>query len=154
MSATQRVHVVTPIEGPLRYFYDGRTDYRSDDGKLSSRRPRPRFRVVRRSPRRVRCIRLYRVSRPYPSVAADHLRLEPPTAGHTDQIDEYDPEAVDFHRTDLGPTRTRVDLHVTERWRVPEHPSRGETECRVNGAWVRYIPLIESCYRSGRPAEG
>jgi hypothetical protein len=152
--STQRIRLSKNIEAPLKYVYDWCTDYRSDDWTLSPRRPHPQFRVVKLSPRRLLRIRLTPTSGPDPEVAVDVVRLSPPDAWHTDQIDEEDREAVDYRLTALGPRRTRLDLLVTERWLVPKHLSRGETRQRLNGAWNRYVPQIEARYRRGRPAQG
>ena len=138
----------------MRYVYDWCTDYRSDDWTLSPRRPHSEFRVLKLSAGRVLRIRLTPTSQRDPDVAVDLLRLSPPNAWHTDQIDEEDRETVDYTLTALGPRRTRLDLRVTERWVVPEHPDRTGTLERLTGAWNRYIPRIEARYRSGRPAKG
>jgi hypothetical protein len=84
----------------------------------------------------------------------DVVRLEPPNAWHTDQIDEEDHEAVDYQLTALSPVRTRLDLFVTERWVVPVHPTRAQVRERLQGGWDRYTRLIEARYLSGRPAKG
>ena len=87
-------------------------------------------------------------------MAVDLIRLTPPDAWHTDQIDEQDREAVDYKLTALGPARTRIDLLVTERWLIPQHLSREETLRRVTGAWDRYATQIEARFRAGKPARG
>ncbi len=56
--ATQTLHVSKRIQAPLKYVYDWCTDYRSDDWRLSPSRRRPKFRVVKLSPRRLLRIRL------------------------------------------------------------------------------------------------
>jgi hypothetical protein len=152
--STQRLRLAREIAAPLSYVYAWCTDYRSDDWRLSTRRPRPRFRVIRLSPRRLLRIRSTPGAAPDPAVAVDLIRLNPPDAWHTDQIDEDDRETVDYRLTSLGPERTRLDLLVTERWLIRDHPSRAETRRRVEGAWERYAPQIEDRFRRGRPARG
>jgi len=132
--ATQRLRLSKSIEAPLKYVYDWCTDYRSDDWTLSQARPHPRFRVVKLSPRRLLRIRLTPTSVGDPEVAVDLVRLAPPDAWHTNQIDERDLEAVDYKLTALGTAKTRIDLLVTERWLTPEHLSRNDTLQRVSGA--------------------
>jgi hypothetical protein len=112
------------------------------------------FRALRLSRRRVLRIRLTPTGGGDPSIAVDLIRLSPPRAWHTDQIDEEDRETVDYRLTSLGPTKTRIDLLVTERWLVPKHLSRAETLQRVSGAWERYAGLIEDRFRRGLPAKG
>ena len=152
--ATQRLRVSKVIEVPLQYVYDWSTDYRSDDWRLSTKRPRPRFQVVRISPRRLLRIRTTPTGARDPAVAVDVIRLEPPDSWHTDQIDEDDRETVDYQLTRLGPARTRIDLRVTERWISPTFLRREETRQRVRTAWDRYASQIEDRYRRGRPAKG
>jgi len=152
--AIQTLRVSKIIDAPLRYVYGWCTDYRSDDWILSQRRPHPRFRVVKLSPRRLLRIRLTPTPSKDPDVAVDLIRLSPPDAWHTDQIDEEDRESVDYQLTALGKTRTRIDLLVTERWVVPGHLSRPETLRRVQGAWDRYAAQVETRFRSGKPAKG
>jgi hypothetical protein len=152
--ATQTVRVSATIEAPLRYVYGWATDYRADDSRLSRRVPKPKFRVVRLSARRVLRIRTTGRGADEPAVAVDVVRLSPPAAWHTDQIDEEDLESVDYSLTALGPRRTRIDLRVTERWLVPDHPSRAEVAERVRSGWLRYAQFIEEDYRRGRPARG
>jgi len=152
--ATQVLRVSKVIEAPLNYVYQWCTDYRSDDRKLSRSNPKPRFRVVKLSPRRVLRIRVTPSGKDDPAVAVDVVRLDPPAAWHTDQIDEHDREVIDYRLTALGPAKTRLDLLVTERWVIPEFPSREEVRRRVTAVWDRYAPVIESRYRSGRPARG
>ncbi len=152
--ATQVLRVSKVIAAPLDYVYAWCTDYRPDDRKFSAAEPRPRFRVVKLSPHRVLRIRLTPTATTDPAIAVDVVRLDPPNAWHTDQIDEQDRETVDYQLTALGREKTRLDLLVTERWVVPDHPGRGDVMRRVRGAWDRYGALIEARYRSGRAARG
>lgn len=152
--STQTVRVSRTIDAPLRYVYDWCTDYRSDDWRLSPRGARRRFRVLRLSPHRLLRIRLTPNGSEDPDVAVDVLRLEPPRAWHTDQVDEDDRETVDYRLTRLGPHRTRLDLLVTERYVVPHPPTSAETRGRLLAVWARYGAEIEARYRNGRPALG
>ncbi len=151
---TTRVRVTKTVNAPLRYVYDWSTDYRPDDGGLSARRPRPRFRVLRLSKNRVLRIRTTPNGTPDPDVAVDVVRLDPPSRWHTDQIDETDRESVDYRLSALGPKRTRLTLLVTERWLTPDHPTSAELAERLSRGWDRYIGALESRYRAGRPAKG
>ena len=152
--ATQHIHVSKEIEAPLKYVYDRATDYCSDDWRLSPRRPRSSFRVVKLAPRRLLRIRITPSDARDPAVAVDVIRLNPPRAWHTDQIDEEDRETVDCRLTALGASRTRIYLLVTERWVVPTHLTRDETRRRVRAAWDRYGAQIEDRFTRGRPAKG
>lgn len=152
--ATQTVRISKTIEATLPYVYAWSTDYRSDDSTLSVSRPRPRFRVVRLSKHRLLRIRLTGRGSGDPMIAVDLVRLAPPNAWHTDQIDEEDREAVDYRLTALGARRTRLDLLITERWVIPHPPSGADVRRRASGAWDRYKAFIEESYRSGRPARG
>ena len=152
--ATQTVRVSKTIEAPLRYVYDWCTDYRSDDGKFSRQRPRPRFRTVKISPRRVLRIRIAPGEGAEPAIAVDVLQLSPPNAWHTNQIDEQDLQVVDYKLTALSREKTRLDLLVTERYISPKYPSRVETARRVRATWDRLAGFLEERYRSGKPAKG
>lgn len=140
------------VRAPLKYVYAWCTDYRSDDGKFSLLKPR--FRVLRLGKNRILRIRTYSDGEAKDRVAVDLIRLDPPTRWHLDEIDEEDLEAVDYRLTALGPRRTRVTLSVTERWMIPNYPSRREVEMGSNAYWDRLVAALESHYRSGRPARG
>jgi len=152
--ATQTVRISKVIGAPVDYVYAWCTDYRPDDSELSVSRPKPRFQVVRLAPRRLLRIRVTDAGRRDPRVAVDLLRLQPPRSWHTDQIDEEDRESVDYRLTSLSPTRTRLDLLITERWMIPSPPSRADVRRRARGAWDRYALALEERYRAGRPARG
>jgi hypothetical protein len=151
---TTTVRVSLLIRAPSRYVYDWCTDYRGDDGRFSSRRPRPSFRVIRLSPRRVLRIRVARGSGRESAIAVDLVRLNPPHSWHLDQIDETDRQSLDYRVSSAGRARTRLQLLVTERWVTPEFPTREELRARVGKTWARFAAAIEADYRAGRPARG
>jgi hypothetical protein len=152
---TTSVRVSGIVNAPLRYVYDWSTDYRSDDWRYRRKdTPRPRFRVLRPSPHRVIRIRLTPGGSADPEVSVDVVRLDPPADWHTDQIDQADLEAVDYHLVRLGPRKTRLELYVTERWLTPDHPTRSELRQRLINGWARYTAAIEKRYRAGLPALG
>jgi len=152
--STQRLRVVRIVKAPARYVYDWCTDYRSDDWRVARAGSRPRFRVVKLSPGRVLRIRLTDRAGADPDVAVDLVRLSPPDRWHTDQIDEDELETVDYRVTAISPRASRLEVRVTDRWMTPDFLSQAETARRVGGAWDRYVKLIESRYRKGRPARG
>jgi hypothetical protein len=151
---TTTVRVSLVIQAPSRYVYDWCTDYRSDDGRLSTARPRPKFRVIRVSPRRVVRIRVYRESDRDPWLTVERIRLNPPRSWHQDQLDETDQQSVDYRVTAVGRTRTRLQLLSTERWLTPDFPTRKALQAQIAGTWARFGAAIEADYRAGRPARG
>jgi hypothetical protein len=151
---TTAVRLSLVIHAPWRYVYDWCTDYRSDDGRLSSRRPGPTFRQIRVSPRRVVRVRIHHGSGRDPAIAVDLVRLNPPHSWHADQIDETDLHSMDYRVTALGRTRTRLQLFVTERWITPEFPTREALRAQVARTWTRFAAALEADYRAGRPARG
>lgn len=151
---TTTVRISLVIRAPARYVYEWCTDYRSDDGRFSKARPRPRFRVVRISPRRVLRIRVSKGSGRDPALAVEVIRLNPPRSWHQDQIDETDQQSVDYRVSSVGRARTRFLLLSTERWLTPEFPTREVLRARIAGVWARFAAAIEEDYRAGRPARG
>ena len=151
---TTTVRVSLLIRAPSRYVYGWCTDYRSDDGRFSSRRPHPSFRVIRISPRRVLRIRVSRGAGRDSAVAVDLVRLNPPRSWHLDQIDETDRQSLDYRVSAAGRGRTRLQLLITERWVTPEFPTREELRARVARTWARFAAAIEADHRAGRPARG
>lgn len=151
---TTTVRVSLVIHAPSRYVYEWCTDYRSDDGRFSRRRPGPSFRVIRVSPRRVVRVRVSRAPARDPAIAVEMIRLNPPDAWHLDQIDETDRQAVDYKVSAVGRARTRLQLLVTERWVTPEFPTREALRAQVAATWARFARAIEADYRAGRPARG
>jgi hypothetical protein len=152
---TTTIRVSRVVDAPLRYVYDWCTDYRPDDWRLGREGARkPTYRVLRVSPRRVIRVRLAPNGPKEPDIAVDLVRLDPPSDWHTDQIDETDRMAIDYHLVKLGPKKTRLELLVTERWVTPDFPTRTELRRRVSATWERLSTAIEDRYRSGAPAIG
>jgi hypothetical protein len=152
---TTTVRVSRVIHAPLRYVYDWCTDYRPDDWRLGRRGANKlTFRVLRVSPHRVIRVRLNPHGPHDPDIAVDVVRLDPPADWHTDQIDEADRMAIDYHLVRLGPRKTRLELLVTERWVTRDFPTRSELRRRVSATWERLSTAIEERYRSGTPALG
>jgi hypothetical protein len=151
---TETVRISLVIQAPSRYVYDWCTDYRSDDGRFSRARPRPTFRVIRISPRRVVRVRVHRGSGPDPSLTVERIRLNPPRSWHQDQLDETDQQSVDYRVTAVGRARTRFQLVSTERWLTPQFPTREALRAQITETWTRFAAAIEADYRAGRPARG
>jgi hypothetical protein len=151
---TTSVRVSLVIHAPWRYVYDWCTDYRSDDGRLSRARPRPSFRVIRISPRRVVRIRVYRGPGRDPAVTVEKIRLNPPRSWHQDQIDETDHQSMDYRVSAVGRARTRLQLLSTERWITPTFPTREALRAQIARTWARFAAALEADYRAGRPARG
>ena len=142
------------IRAPSRYVYDWCTDYRSDDGRFSSRRPRPKYRVIRLSPRRVLRVRIAPGSGRDPAIAVELVRLNPPRSWHLDQIDENDRQSLDYRVTAVGRGRARLWLQSTESWLTPEFPNREALRAQIAKTWGRFVAALEADYRAGRPARG
>jgi len=151
---TTTVRVSRVIQAPPRYVYDWCTDYRSDDGRFSKARPRPSFRVIRISPRRVVRIRVHRGSGRDPALTVERIRLTPSRSWHMDQFDETDQQSVDYRVRAVGRARTRFQLLSTERWLTPDFPTREALRAQIAGTWARFAAAIEADYRAGRPARG
>jgi hypothetical protein len=153
--ATTTIRVSRVINAPLRYVYDWCTDYRPDDWRVGRRRgARERYHVHKISPHRVVRVRIGPRGSPDPDIAVDVVRLDPPADWHTDQIDETDRMALDYHLVRVGPRTTRLELFVTERWVTREYPTRAELRRRVSATWERLATSLEERYRSGAPARG
>jgi hypothetical protein len=151
---TTTVRVSLVIQAPSRYVYDWCTDYRTDDGRFSKARPRPSFRVIRISPRRLVRIRVHRGSGRDPALTVERIRLNPPRSWHQDQMDETDQQSVDYQVRAVGRARTRLRLLSTERWLTPDFPTREALRTQIASTWARFASALEADYRAGRPARG
>jgi hypothetical protein len=157
-ATTVRLSIV--IHAPQRYVYDWCTDYRADDARFSSRRPRPSYRILRISPRRVVRVRVARGSGRDPAMfdhrrlAVDVVRLNPPNSWHLDQIDETDQQSLDYRVSAVGGGRTRLQLVSTERWLTADFPSREALREQIAKTWAKFAAALEADYRAGRPARG
>jgi hypothetical protein len=151
---TTTVRVSLLIHAPSRYVYEWCTDYRSDDGRIWRHRPRPTYRVIRVSPRRVVRVRIHRGSGRDPAIAVDVVRLNPPHSWHLDQIDETDRQSLDYRIRAVGRARTRLELLSTERWVTPEFPTREALRAQIAKTWAEIAAALEADYRAGRPARG
>jgi hypothetical protein len=151
---TTSVRLSLVIRAPSRYVYEWCTDYRSDDGRFSKRRPRPSYRVIRISPRRVVRVRVARGFGRDPRLAVELVRLTPPHSWHLDQIDENDQQSMDYRVSAMGRGRTRLHLVSTERWLTPEFPTREALRDQIAKTWAGFAAALEADYRAGRPARG
>ena len=150
--ATQTSRISKIVAAPIRYVYDWCTDFRSDDGRFST--ARPKFRVIKLSPRRVVRVRITPAGAKGPVVAVELVRLRPPNAWHVDGIDEDDFGTVDYKLTKLGPEKTRVTLVIVERWMVPRYPKKDEWLPPSSRYWDHLVLAIEKQYHRGLPAKG
>lgn len=150
--ATHAARISKVISVPLRYAFEWCTDFRPDDGKFS--RSKPRFRVLKLSEDRVVRVRTSPPKLKPLNVAVELVRLRPPYAWHVDQIDEADLDSVDYKLTRLGPKKTRLSLHLVERWMVPKYPSKAEWVRGTSLYWDRLVAALEERYRQGLPARG
>jgi hypothetical protein len=151
--ASHHAQVTKTIKAPIKYVYEWCTDFRSDDGKFSS--SKPRYKVIHVGSDRV--VRIIERVNPIksPTVAVVELvRLIPPDAWHKDQIGETDLDAVDYKLTRLGSGRTRVTLSLTERWMTRKHPTRSQWVRNANKYWDNLVAALEEDYRKGMPAKG
>ena len=149
---TQSIRLSKVAETPARYAYEWLTDYRADDGKLST--SRPRYRVIRVAKDRVIRVRISRTKVRTPPIAVELVRLKPPNSWHVDQIDETDLATVDYKVMPLGRSRCRITLHIIERWMAPKHPSLSEYRTSTGKYWDTLVSALEVRYRSGKPAIG
>ena len=150
--AEQRFRLSKTVAAPAQYVYEWLTDYRADDGKLS--RSHARYKVVRVGDDRLVRIRIVSPVSGNSSVAVDLIRLYPPSAWHTDQIDETDLATVDYRVTRLAPKRSRIDVRVLERWMTPKYPQPAEYRKSTSEYWDHLVSALEKRYRSGKPAIG
>lgn len=151
-STTVRVSLV--VQAPARYVYEWCTDYRSDDGRYSKRRPRPKFRVIRISPRRLVRIRVAQGTGREPALTVERICLSPPHSWHQDQLDEADQQSVDYRVRSIGRGRTELQLLSTERWLTADFPTREALRSQIAATWARFAAALEADYRAGRPARG
>jgi hypothetical protein len=150
---TTTIRLSKVVNAPSRYVYDWCTDYRSDDWRYRRKGGvKPSFRVLRVSPHRVIRVRMAPNGSSDPDIAVDLVRLDPPSDWHTDQIDEGDRMAIDYHLVKLGPRKTRLELFITERWLTRDFPTPGELRRRVSATWERFSNAIEARYQSGASA--
>ncbi len=149
--ATHVARITKVIAAPLGYVYDWCTDYRPDDGRYS--KSRPRFRIIRLSPDRLVRVRYLRRSDGPLSATVEMIRLRPPDRWHLDQIDESDLNSVDYKLTRLGPRKTRLSIHLVERWMVPTFPAKADWVRRSSGYWGGLVSALEEQYAAGRSAK-
>ena len=142
------VRVAKNVEVPAGFAYRWLTDYRHDDGRFSS--SRPKYEVLRLTRDRVVRIRTSKGPRGSKQFALELIRLEPPDRWHVDQIDEEDLAAVDYRVTPLGPRRCRVTLDITERWMVRPFPSAAANQKGTGVYWDKIVAGLEADYRAGK----
>ena len=132
------------LNAPLRFVYNWCTDFREDDYKMTGSKPRRTF--LERSKKLV----IYAIR--YPSNgttkhAVNIVTLHPPRAWHLDSYGQEDNEFGDYHLTELGARRTRLDMVFREEWKIAKIPPKAEYLKDINRIWDKYVAALERDYR-------
>lgn len=150
--ATHHARISKIIDAPLAYAYTWCTDFRTDDGRFQS--SKPRYHLLRLSPDRIVRTRYARRPGKPLAICVEVVRLRPPDGWRVDQIDESDLNSIDYKLTRLGPKKTRITLDFVERWMVPNYPPKADWVRRSSGYWSELVAALVADYRKGRSAKG
>ena len=139
-------HVSKVFNAPLKFVYDWLTDYREDDNQITG--SKKQFKILQKTKRRV--IYLSPRERGGKSmIAVKMVTLRPPKGWYLDQVGE-DEDAIGIYKlTRVGAEKTRLDMTITEKYKISDAPTKEEDRNHTDQMWDKYVAALEKDYGSG-----
>ena len=146
MPETHTYHVSKVIKAPLKFVYDWCTDFREDDNQITGSKTQRK--ILQKTKRRAIYISTYeREGRVMSGV--NIVTLRPPTAWNLDYVGEEEDEIGRYKLTRLGPSKTRLDMTFTEKYKINDAPTKEEDKSVTDQTWDKYVARLEMDYSSG-----
>jgi len=137
--------VTKTINAPLKFVYDWCTDYREDDNQITGLHVQ--FKILQKTKQRVIYLRT-RKQNQRTMTAVKIVTLHPPKAWQLDQTGEDEDALGTYRLMRLGPTKTRLNVRITERYKINGAPSKDEDKKATDQMWSRYVAALEKEYTS------
>jgi len=138
--------VTKVINAPLKFVYDWCTDFREDDNQITGSTTQRK--VLQKTKRRAIYISTYekegKVIR-----GVNMVTLRPPKAWSLDYVGEEEDEIGRYKLTRLGPSKTRLDMTFTEKYKISSAPTKLEDQNHTNKMWDKYVARLEVDYSLG-----
>ena len=146
MPETHTYHVSKVIKAPLKFVYDWCTDFREDDNQITGSKTQRK--ILQKTKRRAIYISTYeREGRVMSGV--NIVTLRPPTAWNLDYVGEEEDEIGRYKLTRVGPSKTRLDMTFTEKYKINDAPTKEEDKSVTDQTWDKYVARLEMDYSSG-----
>lgn len=146
MPETHTYQVSKVIKAPLKFVYDWCTDFREDDNQITGSKTQRK--ILQKTKRRVIYISTYdREGRMMSGV--NIVTLRPPKAWNLEYVGEEEDEIGRYKLTRLGPSKTRLDMTFTEKYKINDAPTKEEDKSVTDQTWDKYVARLEMDYSSG-----
>jgi len=143
---THTYQVSKVIKAPLKFVYDWCTDFREDDNQITGSKTQRK--ILQKTKRRVIYISTYdREGRMMSGV--NIVTLRPPKAWNLEYVGEEEDEIGRYKLTRLGPSKTRLDMTFTEKYKINDAPTKEEDKSVTDQTWDKYVARLEMDYSSG-----
>lgn len=133
------------INAPLKFVYDWCTDYREDDNLITG--SEAQFKILQKTDRRVIYLRTYERNG-MTMIGVKMVRLRPPNAWHLDQVGEDEDVIGIYKLTRVESERTRLDMRLTEKYKIGATPTKEEDRKITDQMWDKYVAALEKDYIS------
>ncbi|HUK51016.1 MAG TPA: hypothetical protein VLV18_08255 [Terriglobales bacterium] len=144
-SKSHTYHVTKTINAPLNFVYDWCTDYREDDNQIAG--SQAKFKILQKTKQRVIYLRTCRLNQKT-MAAVKIVTLRPPKAWLLDQVGEDEDACGTYRLTELSRTKTRLNVKITEKYKIIGTPSKEEDKRATDQMWSRYVAALEKEYAS------
>jgi len=143
---THTYQVSKVINAPLKFVYEWCTDFREDDNQITGSKTQRK--ILQKTKRRVIYISTYdREGRMMSGV--NIVTLRPPKAWNLEYVGEEEDEIGRYKLTRVGPSKTRLDMTFTEKYKISGAPTKEEDKSVTDQTWDKYVARLEMDYSSG-----
>jgi hypothetical protein len=144
---THTYRVSKIINAPMKFVFDWCTDFREDDNQITGSKTQRK--ILEKTKHRVIYISAY--ERDGKGVSGVNIvTLKPPNAWHLEYVGEEEDEIGRYKLKRLGPSRTRLDMIFTEKYRVNNAPTKEEDRSHTEQMWDKYVAALETDFSSSR----
>jgi len=144
---THTYRVMKIINAPLKFVYDWCTDYREDDNQITGSKTQRK--ILQKTKRRAIYLSSYEKEGKIIS-GVNMVILRPPQAWNLDYVGEEEDEFGKYKLAYVGPSKTRLDMTFTEKYKISNAPSKSEDKKHTDELWDKYVVRLEMDYASSR----
>ena len=78
------------------------------------------------------------------------MTLQPSNAWHLDLVGQENDEIGDYHLTNLGPRKTKLDITFKVKYKIAHAPTKEKDTKQTNEVWDNYVAALERDYARRR----
>jgi hypothetical protein len=142
---THSYHLSKVLNAPLKFVYEWCTDYREDDNQITGSRTQRK--VLQKTKRRVIYLSAYERDGEM-ITGVNIVTLQPPKGWSLEYLGEEEDATGKYTLTRLGPSKTRLDMIFTDKYKISDAPTKEEDENHTDQIWDKYIARLETDYSS------